>query len=198
MSDEGELLQRAAEGDGEAWREILRLHVPYTLGLVRGRLRRTGSHGIDAEDLLQEVWAALLANGGRNLAGIDPALGLRPYLAASVLRAARRHLSSSSSRRAREEARPRAPSSEAPDEPLLRTERAGEVETALASLQPRDRLLLRCIYFDGLSFATAARMAGVKESGLGSLLLRARERFREAFEREGERKKGAIGRPPGD
>ena len=189
MSDEGDLLKRAAEGDSEAWRAVLERHGPFALGLARDRLRRAGAAGAHPEDLVQEVWVALLVGGGRALRRIDPALGLRSYLAASVLHAVHRHLRGASRRRTREEGHRIPPSPELPDEPLLRSERSGEVEAALVALEPRDRLFLRWIYWDGLSYATVARMSGVQEGSVGPLLARSREQLREAL----ERKKGVRG-----
>ena len=168
--------------DAGAWQALLDRHAPFALALARDRLRRSGAGGIQPEDLVQGVWVELLKEGA--LARIDPALGLRSYLAVSVIRAVHRHLRTVSRRRAREEARPVPPAPEAPDEPLLRTERDAEVEEALLVLAPEDRLLLRWIYWDGLSYAEVAEISSIRESSVGPLLSRVRERFREAFKRK--------------
>lgn len=183
MPDEGELLDRACDGDSAAWAGILELHAPHVLGIARDRLKRSGADPSLAEDIVQEVWVALLAGGGRNLRGIDPALGMRGYLSASAIRAVHRHLKSSSSRRVREEGHALPPAPGVPEEPLLRAEKIQEVETALASLEPEERVILRWTYWEGLSYAQAGRLAGLKESSVGPALTRAREKFKEALER---------------
>ena len=192
MPDERSLLDRAADGDAEAWREVLELHGPFALGLARDSLRRSGARGVQGEDLVQEIWIALLANGGRNLRGIDPAVGLRGYLAASVIHAVRHNLKSSSARRRREETHPPASPTEAPDEPLLRTEREEAVEAALADLDPEDSLLLRWIYWDRKPYARISRLAGIPENNIGPTLGRARERLRRALERKKDVREGPI------
>lgn len=197
MSDERVLLVRAAAGDAAAWREILEIHGPFALGLARDRLRRAGTGGIQAEDLVQEIWISLLANGGRNLRGIDPDGGLRPYLAASVIHAVRRHLSAAAGRRRREEARPQPPAPEAPDEPLLRTERSEAIEAALAELDPGDRLLLRWVYWDRKPYARISRLAGMPEANIGPTLGRARERLHLALKRKLDVREEASRTPQG-
>ena len=165
-----------------AWRENLEHHGPYALGLARQALRQGGMDGSLAEDVVQEVWAALLADGGRRLRAIDPARGSRPYLSAAVLNAARTRLREGGRRAARERdhaARPASP--DAPEEPLIRAETAEGLERALALLDPEERLLLRWIYWDSATYAEAAALMGVEASSVGPLLTRARERLRLAL-----------------
>lgn len=181
MADEGALLLSAADGDAGAWRRLLELHGPFALNLARARLRR--SPGIQPEDLVQEVWASLLADGASSLRRIDPALGLRSYLGAAVVNAARRHLKRSGRREVVEAGRRRA-SPEAPDEPLLRLESAEALETALSKLEPEDRLLLRWIYWDGRSYEEVARMSGIGLNSLGPTLSRVRARLEAALKRK--------------
>ena len=54
LSDE-ELAQRAANGDGSAFRMLLERHYDRVFRIVYGVLR----HQSDAEDVTQEIWAAL-------------------------------------------------------------------------------------------------------------------------------------------
>lgn len=50
------LMSRARRGDGDAWRELVRVHEPALFGYA---LRRVGRHA-DAEDVVQGVFVALL------------------------------------------------------------------------------------------------------------------------------------------
>ena len=163
--------------------EFQRLHGPYLLGLARDYLRRSGAPVAEAEEALQDVWVTLLEDGGRRLESIDPERGARPYLAAAVLNAVRMRLRSGGRRAIRESVRPLAASPETPDEAFLRRESARNLESALARLEPEDQLLLRWTYWEGLTYAQAASLAGVKENSLGPLLSRARERLREQLEK---------------
>ena len=155
--------------DEHAWRAFLDLHSPFVLALARDRLRRAGADGIQAEDLAQEVWTGLLAGGWETLG--DP----RSYLAVAVLNAFRKHLRENRRRRAREQARP------IPEAPSWRPE---EAEEALRLLPPEDRLLLRWIYWDALSYADVARLSGMKENSVGPALSHAREKLKAVLEKE--------------
>lgn len=58
MAGDLDLVRRAAEGDGDAWREIQRIYEPWLFGFV---LRRIGRHA-DAEDVVQDVLIGLMRN----------------------------------------------------------------------------------------------------------------------------------------
>jgi RNA polymerase sigma factor (sigma-70 family) len=65
----------------------------------------------------------------------------------------------------------------------LREEERRAVGLTLRALAPRDQLLLRLIYQDGLSYADTARLLGVSPHSIAPLLQRARARFRDAAAR---------------
>jgi RNA polymerase sigma-70 factor (ECF subfamily) len=170
---DADLLARVSRGDREAWDRFVSLHQAFALGLARARLRRAGFGHAEADEVVQEVWLTLLKDG--RMGRINPAQGFRPYLARAVLNAARDWLRADARRGAREVSRPPRPSPEAPDEPLLRREEGSRLESALAVLLPRDRLLLRLIYWEGLGYAAAARILGISPNGVGPLLTRLRQ-----------------------
>lgn len=154
------------------WHDLLQSHGHAMLGLARSLLRHARLDGIQPEDLVQEVWTALLSDGGRALGAID-ARGPGPYLSVCVANAVRKH------RRGRRRQPERLPGFE---DPLLRMERAETVERAMSALEPEEALILRWIYWEGLSYARAARLAGIRENSVGPLLSRAREHLRRALE----------------
>ncbi len=183
MGDEAKLLGRASRGDREAWESFLAAHGGFALGLALQRLSRAGFGHAEAEEVVQEAWIGLLRAGGPGR--IDPGRDPRAYLVAAVLNAARAWLRARGRRQARESLAPMPPSPEAPEEPLLRAESREKLELALARLEPGDQLLLRWVYWEGLSYAQVARLRGVEANSVGSLLGRVRSRLREALE-EGE------------
>ena len=71
---------------------------------------------------------------------------------------------------------------EAPDEPWLREEQAEVLGKALERLEAPERLLLRLIYWDGVSYEQAARVTGIPANSIGSMLSRARSRLRALLE----------------
>lgn len=70
-----------------------------------------------------------------------------------------------------------------PDTDLLADERRRAVRAALDELAPRDRALL-LLRHEGYSYRELATALHIRESSLGTLLARARERFRVALGRQ--------------
>lgn len=185
-SDE-ELARRCAGRGQEAWVELLRRAGPYAKAMMRRVFLRAGvpDPGREAEEALGDLVEALLEQ--------DQAL-LRAYRArraplATYLAVVARSIAVRIVRR-RKPALPLGALDdvEAPDG--LSGELASEVprhtpaqlELALASLRPRDRLLLKLAYWRGLRYAEIAPLAGVPASHVGPLMTRAREQLRKAME----------------
>lgn len=158
---------------------LLDAHGPRLLGLAESRLRRAGFGRAEAEEVLQEVWLALLKRPG--LLPADPG----PYLAAMVLNAARQWLREGTRRAGREAAHPLRPLPGTPDEPLLRREDAAGLREALGRLHPDDQLLLRWIYWEGLDYASAGSLLGLLPDSVGPRLSRAREALKIEVSRHG-------------
>ena len=97
---DAELLERGGRGDEAAWGALLERHGPFVLGVAVRRLKRAGFGRAEAEEVVQELWVALL-RGAARAARLEG--GLRPYLAVSVLNRARTWLRG----RARDAARDR-------------------------------------------------------------------------------------------
>lgn len=62
-----------------------------------------------------------------------------------------------------------------------RTLNAELVQSVMNEMPERDREMLRAMYVDGVSARTLADQHGLKESGMGRTMDRAREKFRERF-----------------
>ncbi len=168
----GERTLRAAAlgGDADAWAALFRsAHAT----VFRYALWRCGRRDL-AEDVTAEAW--LLA--AKKLRAFDPNRG--PFagwvcgLAANAARnAVRRQL------RERKRAAVAVPS-ETPNGPDPET-----VAVALAELPADYEAVLRAKYFDGQSVAEIATTTGRTPKAVESLLTRAREAFRTAFNRLG-------------
>lgn len=68
----------------------------------------------------------------------------------------------------------------APDESAERSERVGRVQAALGTLSERDRQML-LMRQEGFSYAEIAAAAGVAPGSVGTLLVRALERFASTY-----------------
>lgn len=157
--------------------DLLSRHEAFALRLARERLRGSGAP-FEAEDIVQEVWAALLEEGAKRL---DPA-GFRPYLAAAVLNTARLRLRAWGRAAVRDRDHARLRSRE---DPLFLKETSEEVSAAMARLPWRQQLLLRWIYWDGMSYAQAASLARIPENSVGPALSAAREELKKALRMDG-------------
>lgn len=73
--DDESLLERALGGDARAMGQLVERLTPVIRATVRCRLRRRGRDRVgphDGDDLEQEVWAHLFADGARVLRNFDP------------------------------------------------------------------------------------------------------------------------------
>ena len=147
-------------------RDVLERHGDFLRRLVSRRSK-------DPEAVLQDLWVALLEDGGRRLGNWDPARPLRPYLAAIALNLCRKH-------RAREARRPRM----VPADPEGMAGKASDpsdrvlAREALESLPVRERLAWILVEGDGWSYADAGRLLGIGPGGVGALLTRIRNKLK--------------------
>lgn len=178
--EDAALLARGQQGDPGAWELLVQRHAGFLFGLASSRMRRAGFGAGEAEEVVQEVWATLLRKRPGEL---PERLDFRPYAAVMVMNGVRTWLARGRSRTAREQARiqPRAP--EAPDEPLLKGEDLARLEAGMADLGPDDQLLLRWIYWEGLTYAQVARLLGVARGTVGARLSEVRARLRQTLEK---------------
>ena len=160
---ENELLNRARNGDSEAFAQLCETH--------RGRIWRTVSSVVrrkaDAEDLAQETvikaWQAIGSYRG------EASLG--SWLTRIALNTAHDHQKSAWMRRVCfwKEDRPDEPDGALPiPEQAERQEQQRRVRTAVAGLGEKERTPIHLIYFEEYSIAEIARLEGVPESTIRS------------------------------
>lgn len=156
------------------FRELFQSHYP---AVCRQLTCLLGSRAA-AEDVAQETFIKLYQSPPREYSN------LRGWLSRVAANLAYNHLRSESSRRRRETgAGNLAGEAEAgPEEALLKNEEVALTRAVLELLPERDRacLLLR---FSGMSYGEIARATGVRESSVGTLLARARARFKAEYMR---------------
>lgn len=163
----------ALAGDAAAWRALYDGAFATVAGYVRWR---TGGLADLADDVVQEAWLT----AARRLSAFDPR---RCRFAAWVCGIAgnvlRHHLRARTRYRRRvqplADADPAAASAD--------RDRAEQVAVALASLPERYERALRSKYFDRLTVEQMAAAWGESAKAVESLLARARQAFREAFEK---------------
>ncbi|HEX2039242.1 MAG TPA: sigma-70 family RNA polymerase sigma factor [Acidimicrobiales bacterium] len=168
--------------DDADWQQIYRRHA--------GRLRRIIARRVPSaavEDVLQETF--LRAYRSRHtLDGSRPA---GPWLTTIAVRTASDLRPKRVDATFSEEAAPAAPDAH---EELRRSTRLRAVESAFASLRPRQRRLLAAVAIEGTSQAELARREGIAPEAVRAAVFRARQRFEACLERL-SRESGLAGVP---
>ena len=131
-----------------------------------------------AEDVAQETFIKLYQSPPR-----EPS-NLGGWLSRVAANLAYNHLRSEKSRRRREfgAGRPLAGREAGPEEELLRGEEVTLTRQVLEFLPERDRACL-LLKFSGMNYAEIARVAGIRENSVGTVLARARARFKREYSR---------------
>ncbi|MFX4262097.1 RNA polymerase sigma factor SigX [Pelotomaculum propionicicum] len=165
------------------FKEIFESHYP---SVCRRLTSLLGSRAA-AEDVAQEAFIKLYEAPPRensNLGG---------WLTRVATNMAYNHLYSEKSRRRREAdaGRSLAAAEPEPGEELLRSEVVAFTRRVLELLPERDRACL-LLKYSGMDYAAIARVIGVKESSVGTLLARARARFKSEYLKLGGSDHGVL------
>jgi RNA polymerase sigma-70 factor (ECF subfamily) len=170
-----QMLRRAVlAGDEAAWRSWYEGEYAGLYAYVLWRCAGLRDH---ADDVAQETWLTAV----RRIRRFDPAQGsfagwLRGIAGNVLANHFRRH-----QRRRTEPLNGQLP---APDTDRQGREQSERIAQALSLLPERYENVLRSKYVDGLSVAEIAAASGESAKAVESLLTRARQAFREAYEKE--------------
>lgn len=171
---DGDLLARVARGDEESFAELFHRHYDRVYGVL---FRLVGERA-EAEDLAQEVFLRLQRHAGRRRGDDNVAAWLyrvATNLGYNALRDRKR-------RRQRDTLLLDEPSgADSVEANVTRRQERAAVRAALARLNERDArlLVLRQMEF---SYAECAAVCGVAPGSVGTLLARAAQAFRAAYE----------------
>jgi RNA polymerase sigma-70 factor, ECF subfamily len=169
------LLRRAVlAGDESAWRTWYDETFDTLYAYV---LWRCGGRRTQADEAAQETWLAAV----RNIRRFDPARGsFLDWLRGLAANVVRHQLRQHHRRRNRELAAAEANAAEPRN---LAPQQDGQIAAALDALPQRQEAVLRAKYLDGLSVAEIAAQWNETPKAVESLLSRARQSFRELFEK---------------
>lgn len=161
-------------GDEAAWRAWYDAHAD---GLRRYVLWRTGGIADLADDVLQDAWLTAV----RRIGDFKPqAGGFRQWLNGIAAFTLKNHLRKRQRVVVRQQVLVEVPASDdTPSDP----DRAWRIVKALAELPPRYERVLRAKYLDGRSVNDIAGEWNDSPKAVESVLTRARDQFRNAYER---------------
>ena len=192
LSSDRELVRRCVDGDAGAWEDLVRRHAGLLYRTARKVLAGYGAADGEVEDVVQHVFLKLWTEDRRRLRTWEGKSRLSTWLVAVARREALDRLKQAVRRTRRVTALngglPEALSaalSEGSAERLETDETAREVHEAVDRLPERDRLLVRLVYFDGVSYRDAARVLDVPLNSISPWLARARGRLATLLGRAG-------------
>jgi len=161
-TESGELVRRAAAGDGAAWAELTRRYTRLLWFIVRSyRL-----NAADAEDAVQSTWVRLLENLDR----IRDPERLGPWLVTTARRECLRALRRSGRESPTGDDRSLDVTDSQPplDTALLRDERDAALWSAFSNLGERCQALLRLLFSDPpVSYANISEILGMPIGAIG-------------------------------
>ena len=174
-------------GEPAAWEAFVRAHAALLHAAVARVLGpHGGASGVEPDDVVQAVFKKLWEDGRRRLAGFQGRSRLSTWLVAIAQRTAldRVRAPAAGPRVSFDAAAPadgvarngRAAGSTVFDGAAARDENRA-LDAALATLSPRDRLLVPWVHLDGRSYGEVARLLAVPENSISPWLARARARL---------------------
>jgi RNA polymerase sigma-70 factor, ECF subfamily len=176
-----QLLDRCLAGSPRAWKDFvdrflgLVIHVANHTASARGRQLQQDFR----EDLVSEVFTAVVANDYAVLRRFQRNCSLATYLTVIARRVIVRHLMAS-------EARTLASDSFQTDghrnDEITRLDDADEVTQLMLRLDPEEARVVRMYHLEGMSYQEISREVGINENSIGPVLSRARSKMRQAAE----------------
>ncbi len=186
---ERRLATSAIRGDEAAWRELAARYArSVSAKISQVYLRRVGRNATEteAQEIAQDVFVRLAKHQAQSLRNFRWKCGLATYLSAVAGTAALDRIRADAGARARAGGRVDldiaadavpAPMQE-PVELAVRGEAVEELRRILDGLSPRDRLVLRMYYWEGMPPAEIARGLGITADYVWVLLKRIHDRIR--------------------
>jgi RNA polymerase sigma factor (sigma-70 family) len=173
-----EVVQRAADGDREAWEAIVQQYSGLIWSVVRGF--RLGEH--QSADVVQVCWLRLV----ENLNNLRDPRRLPSWLATTARNASVEALRQSKRLRPIDDAFEPVSTDEPPDELVLRQERVQSIRAALVRLSERDQQLLNALVATPpMSYQEIGSRFGMPIGSIGPTRMRALRRLREELVRAG-------------
>ncbi len=170
MSTDEQLMLSAAEGDMDAFEELVRRHQQGALNVAYRFL----SDRTLAEDVAQEAFMKILAGADR----YRPSARFRTYLYNVIW-----HLCIDVHRKRKplrlDSLRPQPSDEDGPADAALRDERSARVQAAIRNLPPRQRMALVLKHYEGMSYKDIGKALRCSARAVDALLSRAKRQLKE-------------------
>jgi RNA polymerase sigma-70 factor (ECF subfamily) len=178
---DGDLVQRCLDGVRPAWEDFAQRYQDIVTRSVRHALVRLCRRAPveDVENIVQDVFWGLIEDSGRRLRSFSGQCSLEGWLRSVAVRRVLNYVRDEKRRRGRplDERVLFLPEVGRTDGEEEMSERIRHLDAFLNELLPRDRLVLRLYYLDGVPLKELAVLLGVSRNTIWPLVTRARQRL---------------------
>jgi RNA polymerase sigma factor (sigma-70 family) len=195
-----ELIQACIDRQDGAWEKFLTRYSALIYHIIwktlRGEAQRMGASGVEVEDVCADVLSQIVADEFRLMKNFGWRCKFSTWLGIITYRTTRqalhrnRHVAFSLddhnfSQDSNLLLKDIIPDTDLrPPEDVQLNEARQKVHEALATLPPRDQLVLKFFYFEGKKYAEIARILGISGSLVGTAIFRAKLRLAEKLEHD--------------
>lgn len=180
--EERQIIDRCIRGEARAWEVLVREFGPAVHDAARFALRRVlgSAHDDDVENVYQGVLLGLCDKDAHRLRLFQGRSSFKTWLTSVTVRFSLNYIRTEKRKGSLkylslDEAVADLPERDLPTEDSDDRER---LHHALDKIPPRERLILKLFYFDGLSYKSIAELLRIPMNSVSPLLIRAKESLR--------------------
>jgi RNA polymerase sigma-70 factor (ECF subfamily) len=184
--DERQLIDRCIRGEAGAWELLVHEHGPSVYEAARFTLRRVlgSAQAEDIENVYQGVLLGLCDRDFHRLKLFQNRSSFRTWLTSVTVRFALNFVRAEKRKGSLKYLALDSGASEIPDREFF-PEEADErerIHRALERIPPREKLILKLLFFDGLSYRSIAEVMKIPVNSVSPLLIRAKDSLRKQAE----------------
>jgi len=184
--DERQLIDRCIRGEPGAWELLVREYGPSVYDAARFTLRRVlgSAQDEDVENIYQGVLLGLCDRDAHRLKLFQGRSSFRTWVTSVTVRFALNYIRTEKRKGSLKYLALDASAAELPDRALLPEdgEERERLHRALEKIPPREKLILKLFYFDGLSYRVIAEIMRIPVNSVSPFLIRAKESLRKHAE----------------
>ena len=184
--DERQLIDRCIRGEASAWDLLVREFGPFVHDAARFTLRRVlgSARDEDIENVYQGVLLGLCDREAHRLKHFQGRSSFRTWVTSVTVRFALNYIRTEKRKGSLRTVSLDEAAPELPDEGLFSGDFGDKerLHRALEKIPPREKLILKLFYFDGLSYRTIAEILKIPVNSVSPLLIRAKDSLRKHAE----------------
>ncbi|HZE96229.1 MAG TPA: sigma-70 family RNA polymerase sigma factor [Planctomycetota bacterium] len=184
--NEKQLIDRCIRGESGAWEQLVREFGAAVHDAARFTLRRVlgSAHDEDVENVYQGVLLGLCDRDAHRLKLFQGRSSFKTWITSVTARFALNYIRTEKRKGSLKYTALDASASDLPDRDLQGgdADERERIHQALDRIPPREKLILKLFYFDGLSYKAVAEILRIPVNSVSPLLIRAKESLRKHAE----------------